>query len=287
VSLAVAGEPERWRDVASAGRPRRVDVVAKYSLGVDAYEKLWSPVILPGAVALLPWLKVGDGSVVVDVGGGTGALLGAIHAVSPTALVVTLDASPEMLRVAYVARGASAVEADAVVLPVAAETVDAVVLAYVLFHVADPQATLAEAARVLRPGGRVGVVTWASERTERAQLVWDEVLADANVPPLRPGRVDRGLDSAEGIDAMLRAAGFVPQRVWPHRLRHQWDAKSFWALATGSGTNRLRLSRIDTASREVVLARFHKRLSELGPDDYRWEGEVICAVAAKPAAGST
>jgi hypothetical protein len=58
-------------EAASPTRPCRADVVASYDLGVEAYEKLWSPVILPAAVALVPWLGLGVGSVVADIGTGT------------------------------------------------------------------------------------------------------------------------------------------------------------------------------------------------------------------------
>jgi SAM-dependent methyltransferase len=67
-------------------------------------------------------------------------------------------------------RGAGTYEAlwSPVILPFAAGTVDAVILAYVLFHLADPPLALAEAARVLRPGGRAGIIIWAWERESRA-----------------------------------------------------------------------------------------------------------------------
>lgn len=272
-------------EAASPTQPRRADVVASYDLGVEAYEKLWSPVILPAAVALVPWLGLGDGSVVADIGAGTGALAGAIASASPTARVVALDASAEMLRVAHLQRGAPAVQADALALPLAAKTVDAVVLAYVLFHLADPLSALHEAARVLRHGRRVATVTWASERAEPAQTLWNSVLAEAGVPALPSRRIDSGLDSPDGLDKLLRKAGLVPERIWAEQLERRWDRESFWALATGSGVNRLRLGLIDPAARSGVLARLHDALSRLGPEDYRWEGQVICAVAIKPGAG--
>ena len=135
-----------------------------YDRGAQAYEALWSPVILPPAAALIRSLGLSGRCVVADVGAGTGALLGAIRSAAPAAQVVALDASAEMLQIARTRRGAAAVLADALALPLADATADAVILAYVLFHLTDPPLAIAEAARVLRPGGRVTAITWAWER---------------------------------------------------------------------------------------------------------------------------
>ena len=268
-------------DGPSPDRPHRADVVASYDLGVERYEQLWGPVILPAALALIPWLGLDDHNVVLDVGAGTGALAAAIRSSALTPSVLALDASNQMLRVARTQRGLPAIQADAMALPVAAELVHAVVLAYVLFHVADPLLALSEAARVLRPKGRVATVTWASEHTERAQQVWNEALTEAGVPPLRVRRVDVGLDSVEAIDDLLRAAGFTPQRVWSKPLRRHWQPGSFWELASGSGVNRQRVAGLEPDARSELLSGLRARLNELGPEDFRWEGKVICAVAAK------
>jgi SAM-dependent methyltransferase len=286
VDAAASANDDGGSDHASApgssGRPSRADVVASYDLGVERYEQLWSPVILPAAVALIRCLELGGRSLVLDVGAGTGALIEPVRASAPKASVVVVDASSQMLRVAHHRKKVPAAQADAMMLPIAAGTVDAVVLAYVLFHLADPGGALEEARRVLRPGGRVGTVTWAWERPGGAQLLWNELLMQAGVPALRPRRVDTGLDTQRGIGGLLREAALLPRRIWRERLQRQWDPKSFWALATGSGVNRQRLELIDRERRSRLLARFRGQLSKLGPEDYRWEGEVICAVAAKP-----
>jgi SAM-dependent methyltransferase len=97
-------------------RPRRADVADSYDRGAAAYETLWSPVILPPAIALVTSLPLTSRCVIADVGAGTGALLDVIGAASPTARVAGLDASPEMLRVARARRGAPAIVADALAL---------------------------------------------------------------------------------------------------------------------------------------------------------------------------
>jgi SAM-dependent methyltransferase len=266
-------------------RPKRADVAASYDLGADAYETLWSPVILPPAAALLRSLGLTGRCVVVDVGAGTGALLGAIRSAAPDARVIALDSSAEMLRLARFRRGATAVLADALALPFADATTDVVILAYVLFHLADPPLALAEAARVLRPGGRVAAITWAGERVSRADTVWDQILIDAGVPPAPLSRVDAGLDGPVSMEALLSSAGLRPEHIWNQRLHHQWDRSSFWNLVTGLGANRVRLSRVDSATRAEVLGRARSHLGQLVAQDYRWEGEIICAMATKDKAG--
>jgi SAM-dependent methyltransferase len=252
-----------------------------YDRGAEAYEALWSPVILPPAAALVRFLGLTGRCVVADVGAGTGALLGAIRSAAPAAHVIALDASAEMLRIARTRGGAPAILADALALPLADGTADAVILAYVLFHLADPSLAIAEATRVLRPGGRVGAITWAWERGPRADTLWDQILTDAGVPPALPRRVDAGLDRPDAVEALLRSAGLRPERSWHERLHHQWDRSSFWELASGRGANRARLSRTDAAARADLLARVQSGLNRLAPADFLWEGEVICAVATK------
>jgi SAM-dependent methyltransferase len=80
--------------------PRRVDVAAAYDLGVDAYVSLWSPVILPPAQAVVAGLGLEGTPRVLDIGAGPGSLVSSILDVAPTAQVVALDASIEMLRAA-------------------------------------------------------------------------------------------------------------------------------------------------------------------------------------------
>jgi ubiquinone/menaquinone biosynthesis C-methylase UbiE len=84
---------------------------------------------------------------VLDLAGGAGRAARAVDAP-----VVVLDAAPGMLRRAA-QRGHDAVAGDAARLPLRADAVDAVVVLDAFHHLPDPDATLAEVERVLRPGG--------------------------------------------------------------------------------------------------------------------------------------
>ncbi|SNR50528.1 class I SAM-dependent methyltransferase [Halorubrum vacuolatum] len=85
----------------------------------------------------------------LDVGGGSGRAAAAIT--GPEVTVV--DASPRMLGRARRVRGLDAMAGDASRLPVRDDAVDAVMIVDALHHFPDADATLAEVARVLAPGG--------------------------------------------------------------------------------------------------------------------------------------
>ncbi|MCP5084323.1 MAG: metalloregulator ArsR/SmtB family transcription factor [Alphaproteobacteria bacterium] len=106
----------------------------------------------------------------LDIGTGTGRVLElfAPHAERATGL----DASHEMLAIARQRmeeadlRHAQVRHGDLYQLPLQAGTVDLVIIHQVLHFLDDPASALAEAARVLKPGGRLLVVDFAPHEQE-------------------------------------------------------------------------------------------------------------------------
>ena len=98
---------------------------------------------------------------VLDVGCGAGELAERIGA-ELGARVVALDSSERMVALTR-ARGIEAVVGDVQALPFADAEFDCVVAAWLLYHVADRERSIAECARVLRPGGRFVAATVADE----------------------------------------------------------------------------------------------------------------------------
>jgi SAM-dependent methyltransferase len=88
----------------------------------------------------------------LDVGCGTGLHFAAVAARGYT--VVGVDLSADQLRIAA-SRNVRIVRADAARLPLPDASVPAVVMTFIHTDVDDFPATVAEAARVLRPGGRL------------------------------------------------------------------------------------------------------------------------------------
>jgi demethylmenaquinone methyltransferase/2-methoxy-6-polyprenyl-1,4-benzoquinol methylase len=101
-------------------------------------------------------LVLGDQAQVLDVGTGTGKLAQAVRRAKPRARVTGVDFTLPMLRQAP--SDLLVAGADALKLPFADETFDAVISGFVMRNLADVPAGLAEQARVLRPGGQLVVM---------------------------------------------------------------------------------------------------------------------------------
>src|SRR5256712_13116865 len=118
-------------------------VAMNYSASADGYAEFWGPVIRPLGRRLLEALPWDRASRILDIGTGTGALIPDILRLAPTASVVGIDCSVGMLARVRGARVPLAAM-DVMTLGIRAGTFDIAVLAFVLFHVPDPSAALAE-----------------------------------------------------------------------------------------------------------------------------------------------
>ena len=103
------------------------------------------------AGGVLEWLAAQPGETILDLGCGDGQLTARIAAIG--ANVVGLDASPQMAAAAR-ARGIKVDIGNAESLPYAERTFDAVFSNAALHWVHGQDAMMAEARRVLKPGGR-------------------------------------------------------------------------------------------------------------------------------------
>lgn len=112
-------------------------------------------------------VELGPGRRVLDVAAGTA--VSTVELARSGAAAVACDFSLGMLREGR-GRGVPLVAADALRLPFADGSVDAVAISFGLRNVTDPDAALAEFARVTRPDGQLVVCdfsrpTWAPFRT--------------------------------------------------------------------------------------------------------------------------
>jgi SAM-dependent methyltransferase len=112
------------------------------------------------------------GAAVLDAGAGTGLVSVALRAAG--ARPVALDLSLDMLRW-HRAERPPAVVAEVGRVPLRSDVVDAVLAAFVLNHLPDPEPALREFARVTRPGGPVLATVFANSSRSSARDRIDEV----------------------------------------------------------------------------------------------------------------
>lgn len=153
-------------------------------------------------------LELQPGERVLIVGAGTGLDLDHL----PPGLDVTVtDLSPAMLRKAGARAARRGYDVtcrvmDAHHLDLPDATFDAVLLHLVLAVVPDPEAAAREAARVLRPGGRVGIFDKFLPDAARASLLRRGLGLVANVV---------ATDINRRLGPLLDAAGLTPEHEEP------------------------------------------------------------------------
>ena len=255
----------------------------RYTQRAEAYDALWSPIIRPVGERLVATLPLSSSTKsVVDIGTGAGALLPAIRRAAPSALIVGIDRSPGMLRLAQEKHPNPLALMDVQKLALPANRFEVAVVAFVLFHLPHPEQCLAEVNRVLQPGGAVGTVTWGSENEPLASAIWDEELQAAGAQVILLPAVDNRAccDSAQKMSALLEQAGFVSIKVWTEAIEHRWQPEDHFDYQVGM-SSRLRLQSLDVVDRETCLRRVRDRLSGVDDEHYIYRGEVFVATAVK------
>ena len=132
---------------------------AIWSMGQDAR---WRRVMIAA-------LDPGPGDRVLDLAAGTGSITRLIQ--QQGASVMSADQSAQMLSAA-VARGATGVVATAESLPFPDGRFDMVTFGYLLRYVKDVTSAMTELVRIVRPGGKIGMVEFGRPRGLWRPLWW-------------------------------------------------------------------------------------------------------------------
>jgi len=173
----------------------RAEVPAAFDAGAAAYDRLVG--LNPGyhrdlRLSARRLIRPGhQGLRILDAGCGTGASTAALLAIAPDARVTAIDASGAMLAHARAKPWPSTVEfrhTPVEELAGVAGPFDAVLAAYLLRNVDDPDATLRALRGVLRPGGQLRF--WEHVRSRdplfagfqrAADLVWPHLMGGCHV----------------------------------------------------------------------------------------------------------
>lgn len=168
---------------------------------------------------------------ILDLCCGTGISTEAVRSVYPSARLVGLDASRGMLSVAErkpLLRDVEWVHGDAMDVRAAGVTgtFDAILVAYGVRNVPDPDLCLTRLRDLLAPGGTLALHEYSVTGSLRSRAVWDAVCWGIIIPgglvTAGTTRIYRYLhdsvrrfDSVRELEARLRRVGFVDVRTEP------------------------------------------------------------------------
>ncbi|SIT81186.1 bifunctional demethylmenaquinone methyltransferase/2-methoxy-6-polyprenyl-1,4-benzoquinol methylase UbiE [Pontibaca methylaminivorans] len=208
-----------------AGRVRGVftSVASRYDVMNDVMSggihRLWKD-------AMMDWLAPRPGQRLLDVAGGTGDIAFRFLKRAGSGHVTVVDLTESMLvegrkraEAAQMADSLDWLTGDAMALPFADNSFDVYTISFGIRNVTRPEDALAEAFRVLRPGGRLMVLEFSQIPNRALQRLYD--LYSFNVIP-RMGQVIaqdrdsyqylvesiRRFPDQETFLAMIRSAGF-------------------------------------------------------------------------------
>jgi SAM-dependent methyltransferase len=213
---------------------------ARWDAHVAAYEAVFEGLTDAFAARALDALEPLAGAALLDLAAGAGGA--ALQAAARGARVMALDAAPAM--VARIRQRARAAGIDTITvdcadgtapLPIPDASVDAALSCFGVVLFPDPAPAIAELARVLRPGGRLAVVTWTEpDRYELAVRLRAAVVACRGAPPPMgelPAQL-RYTDPA-ALAALVKDGGFGTVRI--ERVEAALHAPSARALAASLG----------------------------------------------------
>jgi demethylmenaquinone methyltransferase/2-methoxy-6-polyprenyl-1,4-benzoquinol methylase len=221
-----------FEDVPEADKAGRVQgvfrsVASRYDVMNDAMSfgihRLWKD-------AMMDWLAPRPGQRLLDVAGGTGDIAFRFLKRAGSGHATVLDLTEPMLGEGRKRAEADAlsesldwVVGDAMALPFAADSFDTYTISFGIRNVTRPQDALAEAYRVLRPGGRLMVLEFSQIPNDLMQWAYD--LYSFHIIP-RMGQVIAGdrdsyqylvesirkFPDQDRFLSMLRGAGFEQAR---------------------------------------------------------------------------
>jgi ubiquinone/menaquinone biosynthesis C-methylase UbiE len=262
-------------------------VRADYDRIAERYDDLWSRHVVAPQRRLTAELQLYRGERVLDLGCGTGVhTCEMLQAVYPGD-VVGVDCSELMLQAAVQRASAAGLTftplcADLeMVLEAVQESAFDVISARFCLSYVNWRELLGRAARVLRPGGRIGILTNLTSSAPQAYAVLVEMQAELKLPT-----VDLRVPRSTGeIEEALTNAGLRVMEGWVHRFRLCFDSGAQgadWLRDSGYASDPL-LERFAPEALDVLVEMFGRRLERRRErEGVVLDFEVAGVVATRP-----
>jgi SAM-dependent methyltransferase len=211
----------------------------------------------------LDWLAPPAGLGWLDVGCGNGAFSEMLaQRCAPTA-VEGIDPSEPQL--AY-ARGHAPAGAplsyrvgDAMSLPYADASFDAAVMALVIFFVPDPPKSVAEMARVVRPGGSISTYAWDLLGGGFPYMPIFEAMEEMGFP--LPGPPSPEASRLDALRALWQGAGLVELETKTIEVRREYESfDRYWEIARTGPRMSTRIGELDETGRARLRENLRRRV---------------------------
>lgn len=244
----------------------------QYLDGFGALTKATLPLVIEAA-------GVGDGCRVLEIGSGPGHIAEALTQVGAT--VVGIDFSASMIELAKrFYPHITFKEADAAQLPFEADSFDAVVINFVVHHLARPEVAFKEVFRVLKTGGIVAFTVFGDPKAQSSIGAFFQAVEMHQPQHELPHGPLFGVTDLSVYESMLGAAGLSNLKFHYHKIT--WHSNTldpvvacFWSWAN--------MASLPQEVQRKIEATFRENLKPYAQDGaYAFPHEVLLGSATKP-----
>ena len=246
----------------------------------ETYMGVWSRTV---GDDFLHWLRPAPGGRWADVGCGNGAFTEMLLERAAPLEVQGIDPSEAQIGFARDRLPAPAPAAfqvgDAQALPWSDARFDAAVMALVIFFVPDPAKSVAELARVTRPGGSVSAYAWDMLGGGFPYAAMLEEMQAMGVAP--PGPPSPEAARLENLRSLWQGAGLAELETTTFEVRREYESfDRYWEIARTGPRVAARVAAMDADTRSRLREGMRRRLPAA---DAR--GRLVCSGRANAIKG--